>query len=521
MDRTCAVALFFAVALAGDIASGVADEAVEIVIDADAVQGELYNFWNVHPCTVQAPFKDESKHEELRRKYPYAKYINCVRFLGGKKLEKDDYFRGVDENGETVCDFTEGIALLAGIIKCGYTPWIVLDNVPAGMCSEPAQNRYGNTEPPDDFAVWSSYVRQLVQALIDEFGREQVRRWRFRVGTEPDLRPGHWSGTKEEYLQHYDHTVAAVLGVLGEAEIGPGNIVDPAKKRKWESWGRDIIDHCGAGTNYATGRTGTSMKFFASSYYTDVGSSDERFDETIGLMRERLAQHPQFSDVPVEVHEFGVLSEGGKWIVGDHSEWGGSWMAHMAGKIYSLGVPRVYQWTWNTTQGGIRTPVTHVMGMLEEMGGGKRLSTRASRRSELDDIGCIASRDDARINLLIYRHLYTRDGGEPVTVGVVLEGESLAGRKWRVTRGHIIDREHPGHIYEQKADMDKARAEMGEDANPYAVAVGIMMANRDKYIEMSRLSELEELPDLSVDNSGRIYFELELEGHSVINLRLE
>ena len=236
----------------------------------------------------RAPFLDEQQFDQLRRTYRYAKYINCVRLLGGIDLEKDDYFRGVDDRGEAMCDFSEGLAMLSGIRQCGFTPWIVLDNVPAEMSENPTQNRYGNTEPPADFDLWSSYVRQFVRALVDEFGREEVAKWRFRVGTEPDLNPGHWSGTKEQYLTHYDYTVAAVLSVLPEADIGPGNIIDPVKKRKWESWGTEIIEHCATGTNHVTGEIGTPMSFFASSYYTAVGTTDERFDDLVKLLRDKL-----------------------------------------------------------------------------------------------------------------------------------------------------------------------------------------------------------------------------------------
>ena len=73
---------------------------------------------------------------------------------------------------------------------------------------------------------------------------------------------------------------------------------------------------------------------FASSYYTDVGTSDERFDTLISMVREKLSQYPQFANIPVEIHEFGILSENGKWIVGEGTEWGGSWMAHFANSFY-------------------------------------------------------------------------------------------------------------------------------------------------------------------------------------------
>jgi xylan 1,4-beta-xylosidase len=497
-----------------------AGERITIVVDADREPGELYNFWNVFPETVQAPFKDEAKHEELRKLYPFAKYINCVRFLGGIDLKKDDYFRGAGSDGQAICDFTEAIALLSGIRKCGYTPWIVLDNVPAAMSANPTENKYGNTEPPADFKVWAGYVRQLVRTLVEEFGRDEVCRWRFRVGTEPDLSPGHWSGTKEQYLAHYDHTVEAVLSVLPDADIGPGNILDPVKNAR-RAWGLEIIDHCATGKNYATGQTGTPLKFFACSYYTAVGVPNERFGEVIGMVRNRLARYPQFTGVPVEIHEFGILSEGGKLLAGDGTEFGGSWTAHMARKIYTLGVPRVYQWYWNTTKaGGLPIPVTHVLGMLEEMAGGNRLSVRTSRDSETDDIGCIAARKDNTIGLLLYRHRAVRDNGEPADVHVALEGEIFADRDWRIERGDIIDRERSGFIHEQRADLENERQAMGEDASPLAAAIRVMAKHRGKYERMSKLSPIGRLPDLTVDEGGRLCFGLSLEGHCVVYLRL-
>ena len=154
---------------------------VGIVVDLDTEVGEMYNFWNVYPVTDQSPFLDEQQFDQLKQTYRYAQYINCVRLFGGKELKKDDYFRGVDERGQAICDFTEALAMLSGIRTCGFTPWIVLDNVPAKMSENPTKNRYGNTQPPADFDLWSSYVRQFVQSLVDEFGRNEVARWRFRT----------------------------------------------------------------------------------------------------------------------------------------------------------------------------------------------------------------------------------------------------------------------------------------------------------------------------------------------------
>jgi xylan 1,4-beta-xylosidase len=316
--------------------------------------------------------------------------------------------------------------------------------------------------------------------------------------------------------------VAAVLSVLPDAIIGPGNIIDPVKKRKWKSWGVEIIDHCATGTNQATGKAGTPMKFFASSYYTDVGTSDERFETLINSLRNRLARYPQLAGVPVEIQEFGILSEGGKWIVGDGTEFGASWFAHFADKIYQLRVPRVYQWWWNTNKGGdIPIPLNHVTDMLEDLVGATRIATRTSRSSEDDHIGCIAARKDGGIDLVVFRHLAIRDNGRPVTVRVTLRGDAERKKEWSVIRGSVIDSRHAGFMHDRAADMANARSEAGEDANPFAIAVSVMAKHREKYERTSELSSLDPLPELSRDTSGTIGFDLELDGHSVIHLRLQ
>ena len=113
-----------------------------------------------------------------------------------------------------------------------------------------------------------------------------------------------------------------------------------------------------------------------------------------------------------------------------------------------------------------------------------------------------------------------RDNGQLVAVRVILQGDATADSDWTITRAAIINGGHAGFMHEQKADMDRARAEVGENANPYTVAFEVMAANRAKYERMSVLSDMES-PSLTVDPSGSVRFDLELDGHSVIHLRLE
>ena len=56
---------------------------VEIVVDLGTEVGEMYNFWNVYPVTVQAPFLEEQQFDQLRQTYRSANTsIACGCLVG-------------------------------------------------------------------------------------------------------------------------------------------------------------------------------------------------------------------------------------------------------------------------------------------------------------------------------------------------------------------------------------------------------------------------------------------------------
>jgi xylan 1,4-beta-xylosidase len=512
-------------------------------VAADSFDGELYNFWSTSVTTGQDYFLDADRRESVREIHPFAKYINCVRFLGGTEVNKDGFFRGAGANGEALADFSDAVRYVKGVLDFGFTPRIVLDNVPISM-SRPAElNQYGNTLPPQDFGLWHSYIRQLIQALVKAFGRDQVSRWRFRVGTEPDLYPGHWTGSEQDYYKHYDYTVDAVTSVIPEAEIGPGNILNPEEslpamqRAGKEQWGLRIVDHCAAGKNYKTGKTGTRLCFFGMSWYGRVGRP-VGLDEAAQKIRERLSKYRQFGGVPVDIQEFSVLTDewGARLYGGDASEWSASWMAAVTEKVYRHRLAQVYQ--WSTTTNGIPHPRTHVMTMLERMQAGKRL--RVDPAPSTGEFGCIAGAKGGGIDLLVYRHKPEREDGEPARVRVGISG--LAGDSWRIARGDIIDHEHSGYIHALYKDLADAgikpleKAPLLGDKSGKAgrtPVFGAVVSERygpegqkffnvrhEKYRELGRLRALEPLPALAKDSNG-ISLALDLAGHSVAYLRLE
>jgi len=532
MKNSCLIIIIYLFVLA-DAGYCNPDKDLQININVSEAIGTFYNFWTTTVITGQNFFLDEKAVKTFQSKNPFTKYVNCVRMLGGRNDHRNEFFKGVRSNGGAICDFNDGIDYIRGILKAGYTPRIVLDNVPTALLPEGKTfNRYGNTEHSSDLIAWHSYVKQFVQTLVREFGYEQVRLWRFRVSTEPDLNPGHWTSTEEKWYQHYDWTVDAVVSVIPDADIGPGNILSPSGGSRMQGkWGMNILDHCATGRNYKTGGTGTPIKFFAFSYYgqvgdtsPDLGTSLMCLKQGITEIRDRMAKYPQYDNLPLEIHEFSILfDEEERVVTDDATEWGGSWMAAVTDIIYSNDIKKVFQWV--ATADGIPYPRTHVFSILEKMQDGKRLKVEGAVADIWQNVGVLAGSRDNGYDLMIYRHERQREDGQKINLKIQLENmEEQTG--WKFTSGNIINRENDGYYRKFTTDVKTAGIESRPDAPEASINIPrparkIFSENYDKYLAISTLNEISSLPELYTGDDNSLSFDVELDSHCVIYLRLE
>ena len=500
-----------------------------ITVQASEEIGTCYRFWTVANCNGPHRFLKPGYAEAKKISQPFITQINAVYLLGGRYSDQNVWYTGLTDNGQLKVDFTGMIAQLQAMLDGGYTPWICLDNTPYAMTKEPVQNTYGNTEPPDDERVWARYVEAAINAMIDAFGKEQVEGWWFRVHCEPDLYPGHWTGTKEEYFEHYDHTVAAVTKLLPDAMIGPGNILNPRDgqfgTKTHGMWGLDIIDHAGAGTNAVTGEIGTRMDWFSCSWYARVGRPLSDFDESVMLMRNRLARYPRFKGIPLAIGEFTVLhDEGGRRLWGgDTTEWAASFYAGMADRVYNYNIRQVYE--WGQTSGGVYHPRTQVIAMLDRMADGQLLKTEVKADSGAD-CGAIACRKGKDLYILLYNHRAMRRPSVPETVHLVIRDKRMKRKQvWQLTES-VIDAEHASWAYEFAADCKKAGVKKVPKAGRYEgsihalygdAGVKVFKKNIEKYRKLSQVEE--NTQDVLV---GRKRFErdIKMDGHSVRLLKL-
>ncbi len=92
---------------------------------------------------------------------------------------------------------------------------------------------------------------------------------------------------------------------------------------------------------------------------------------------------------------------------------------------------------------------------------------------------------------------------------------------WTGTRANLLDGEHAGFMGERNADMERVRARAGDEAKPFAIAARVMAAHQAKYERLSKLQSLDPLPNPIIDSSGRMHFDLTMDGHTVVLLQLK
>jgi xylan 1,4-beta-xylosidase len=504
---------------------------LDIAVDTGKDIGPCHRFWTTRVLTDQAEFNNPRFLNAFKAEHPYTRSINCVRVLGGRADRLNEWFQGTHPDGSIKADFSPLMPQLHALVEADITPRIVLDNVPWTMSRDRTVNEYGNSNPPDDSKQWHAYITAFAKALVAEFGIDRVKSWRFRVGTEPDLRPGHWTGTREQYFQHYAVTVDAITRIIPDADIGPGNILNPSKpppggkKHATEltgdgkGWGITLIDHLA--------ETKTRATFFGISHYSHVGQPIQ-IEDSIRRVRERLDRHPSLKNIPFDIQEFGVLSDENKQRLhgGEASEWAASWYAAVADIAYRNGIHEIYDWGYSAAD--LPIPRQLVMGMLERMAGGQRLEL-TTKGSRTGNSGAIAVKKDSSIYLLLYHHQDPRQSKARQALAITLKGPAVeSSPKWTWDEW-TVDRDHGSWLHEFYQDCEKAGVKLLPNAPNFGVHFHKRFADGWRPVFKQNLAKYRKLAQLqqtvtarpATTTGGTLHMEFVIPAHTVKLIKLD
>ncbi|WP_435414369.1 GH39 family glycosyl hydrolase [Polaribacter aestuariivivens] len=464
-----------------------------VSINTGSGEGLFYNFWSTRPMVNQTRFNSSGFRNSIQNIKPYVKSYNLVRTMGGRTDNLNTFYKGVDASGKIITDFSGLIQSMRNFMSTGFKPRIVLDNVPWQMSLPKVDDTYGNSKPPNDYGLWRQYVNAYLQALVDEFGMSEVKSWRFRIATEPNYTPHHWRGAKEEFFKHYDITVDEVLKVIPDAIVGPGNLLT----ERLATFTTEIIDHCATGTNYATGEIGTKMDFFSLSYYEKLNKKEVRFENVVKHYRNKLNSYTQFSNIPFDIQEFGIL-RGDNGVRGlslsDATEVGASWYATITDLAFKYNITEIYDWGQELESSTLPTGRRNVTEMFLKLEGGIRLFANENLSGFS---GVIPVAKNGNLYLLVYNYNTTRSSTNSKTVFPIIEGSQISNNTtWKMNEW-TIDKENSILMNELYKDI-RANG-VGEKSNGRIYGnrpsdrfedgwKSVLDNNNAKYTQLSKLS---------------------------------
>jgi xylan 1,4-beta-xylosidase len=144
-----------------------------------------------------------------------------------------------DNKGKAEYNFQYIDALYDFLLSIGIRPFVELGFMPSALASgnETIFWWKGNVTPPKDYNKWEDLIRHLVQHFTERYGTEEVKNWYFEVWNEPNLSPGFWSGTQQDYFKLYEYTARAIKSVNADYKVGGPATAGAA-------WVPEMISYC-------------------------------------------------------------------------------------------------------------------------------------------------------------------------------------------------------------------------------------------------------------------------------------
>lgn len=398
------------------------------------------------------------KNNEKYDVFKFVKYVQLMQCTGGtpqRDLFKDPY----DTSTLTDYDFSRLIKNCRGILSLGAKPHLKLGGVPIKFTSGYvigggfAMNVY----PPDDYRVYYDYIKAMAQALVDEFGLEEVKTWRFGCMTEFENKD--WFYAKDEtpessyvaYCQLYDYTVQALIDVIGE-DVFVGAHCMGVTEGLWDEC--KLLKHCAKEYNYASHDKGTRICFLSASFY-DIRPGQF----TGGYTLPELAEHLRSAALKYGLDNLLYGIDEGRILVGNSSGsvsselnariTGFTWQAAYDARIFTQAIKSgmdyfsSWQFLTNGHLDGYPTMSYHVANNIYKFAGGKQADVKTKHMNAGADIesDCLTSwnEDTQTLRLMAYNFKNKVDYNKKMKINFDVNVPQLDGKTVTVTEYLLND----------------------------------------------------------------------------------
>ena len=183
---------------------------------------------------------NEGLRADWQQQLAYVKKECGFKYIRMHGLLTDDM--GVykeDSKGNPEYNYMYVDVLFDFLHSIGMKPFVELGFMPGALASGPQTIFWwrGNVTPPKDYEKWAALIKNLTEHFTERYGADEVKTWYFEVWNEPNLSPGFWSGTQEEYFKLYKYSVNAIKSVNSAYRVGGPGTAGAA-------WEPEMIDFC-------------------------------------------------------------------------------------------------------------------------------------------------------------------------------------------------------------------------------------------------------------------------------------
>lgn len=471
-----------------------------------SVQGEILpngasniNIWEMGTQFINPEVSSEYNVFE------FVEYVQLMQCTGGSK-ERDLFKDPLDFETLDDYDFSKLIENCRGILSLGAKPHLKMGSVPLKYSAlSRTDTTFGtNPYPPDDYNVYYDYIYAIGEALVNEFGREEVLSWRFGVMTEYENKDWFFApdGTPESsavaYCKLYDYTVAALQESIG-TDIFVGAHSMTVTEGLWDE--KIFIEHCGNGINYKTGETGSRICFLSSSFYDSKPgefTSGKTMYESIEYLK-KCAEEAGLEGLIFGIDEGRILNgiNSGKddyqllsRTVGYSYQ--AAYDARLYKQLFDIGGDYISSWYFlsNGILDGNPTLSYHVASNMAEFGGMTRTKTEISKKGALleSEIDCVSAVDNETGKVLVMAYNFKND----------LDYNYTADMKFKLNVPHLDGKNVQINVYKID-DSCNYFDEWVEDRKAYGITDDCFAWSPDCPV-------IENITTLSENNARNIYF---------------
>lgn len=500
---------------------------------------------NINVWHMGTQFYNAQRNEE-NDVFEFVKYVQLMQCTGGT-ADRDLFVDPYDTSTFTDYKFDSLIENCRGILNLGAKPHLKLGGVPLKFTSGYEPGGFGmNVYPPDDFNAYYGYIKAIAEALVSEFGLEEVKTWRFGVMTEYENKDWFMakSGQPEDsavaYCKLYDYTVQALVDVIGE-DVFVGAHSMTVTEGLWDE--EIFIRHVAEGTNYASGKKGTRICFLSASFYDSTPgefTSGYTLPETIGYLKSKAEKYG-LKNLIYGIDEGRILSGNSSGAVSNelnNRTVGYTWQAAYDARIFAQTIRAGgdYFSSWNFLSNGNLSgyPIIsyHIAKNIAKFEGYKILSanTMDVKTSLKVEIGNLVAVDEETGNFRAMVYNFKNDIDYNDKADVTLNIPSADGKKYKVTQYLVND---DCNFFDEWLE-DRVKYNVTDScfywspddpmldstttlADPDAREI-YYSEFRDKYIECSKLTPTESEVtaadgnlslDITLDAGNVVFFEIE------------